>query len=58
MKTESGSTRMLRPTLKSPAVSQVQRVDECERSSGWSPTRAMNVVSAATKETRTESVVR
>jgi hypothetical protein len=58
MKTESGSTRMLRPMSKSPAVSQLQRVDECERSSGRSPTRAMNVASAATKETRTESVVR
>jgi hypothetical protein len=47
---------MDRPTSKSPAVSHVQRVDVCERSSGGSSRSQENAVRAATKETRTESV--
>ena len=58
MKTESGSTRMRRPKSSCPAVSQLQSVDGCERSSGESPSRSAKVTTAATKETATEPVAR
>jgi hypothetical protein len=58
MNTESGSTRIESPTSKSPALSQVQSVEVCERSSAGSSRSRKKVTSAATKETSTESVAR
>ena len=49
---------MVRPTSKSPAVSQVQSVEVCERSSGDSLRSLTNAVSAMANESRTEAVVR
>ena len=58
MKTESGSTRIERPTSKSPAESHVHSVDTWERSSAGSSTSRKNVISAATNETSTDRVAR
>src|SRR5918992_4966320 len=58
MKTLSGSTRMERPTSKSPALSHVQRVDSSSRSSVSRPVSAKKVTSVATNEMPTEAVAR
>src|ERR671915_1941506 len=58
MKTLSGSTRMERPTSKSPALSHVQRVDSSSRSSVSRPVSAKKVTSVATNEMPTDAVAR
>ena len=58
MKIESGSTRMLRPTSKLPASSQVQAVERCVRSSGCSPRIEKNATAEATNDVATDRVAR
>ena len=58
MKIESGSTRMLRPTSKLPAESQVQAVERCERSSVSRPRIEKKAIAAATNEAATDAVAR
>src|SRR5688572_24229896 len=54
MKTESGSTRIWTPKRRSPAESQVHRVEEWTLSSGRSPRSPTKATSAQTNETSVE----
>ena len=58
MKTETGSSRIEKPTWKLPAVSHSHPVERWERASGLSPSSPMKATSAATKATRTEADAR
>src|SRR5262245_15057948 len=58
MNTDTGSTRILRPKSRLPAVSQRQAVDGCERSDGLSPSMTAKETSAATKAPATAAVAR
>src|SRR5258708_3301469 len=56
MKTESGSTRMRMPKCRSPVVSHVQSVDECDRLLAVSEYRSKNVTAAQTNEPNVAAV--
>jgi hypothetical protein len=58
MKTESWSTWIWAPNLRSPAESHVQRVEECVRSSGLSPSRTTNTITEQTNATSVEQEAR
>ena len=58
MKTESGSTWISAPILRSPAESQVQSVEECVRSSGFSPSRTAKTTTEQAKETSADPAAR
>ena len=53
---ERGSTRIWKPTSKSPAASHVYAVDICSRSSGLSPQSPKNATSAPPNATNVVSV--
>jgi hypothetical protein len=58
MKTESWSTWIWAPILRSPAESHVQSVDECARSSGLSPRSTAKTITEQTNETSAEPAAR
>jgi hypothetical protein len=51
MKTESGSTAISIPNLRSPADSHVHKVEKCSRSSGSSERRRTNTTAEQMNET-------